>query len=419
MPGSFRHFDALIADRIGLDFPERDIRVLDVGAGSGKFRDILHDYPHVDAVEVHEPYIERYQLRERYRQVFACDLREGPGTIATYDLVIFGDVIEHLTVEDAQAVLARTIDTAVLVTVPYLYEQGAHDGVTWEIHHQADLTHEVFMERYPGFDCLVRDEQYGVYVRNRDIQDGGHHRWSLDEVAERPYVLIATRTADFRCYTHLTVGLWETQRYHMQHGLAPLALMFQNGARAELSMNRIIAQFLDWPPDDPFGQPTHILSVDSDQGFKADALGRLLEHRAQVVGVPIRKKVQEVYWSLSGLPDSETTLWNGRLLEAGGIGFGFTLIARPALERLVLAHPELAMVGEGEQYHALCRTTDLSEDLEFCRSWRQLGGRVWADPTIEICHVGSTEFTGRMVDHMELQPQFVGAEETEKKERVA
>jgi hypothetical protein len=37
---------------------------------------------------------------------------------------------------------------------------------------------------------------------------------------------------------------------------------------------------------------------------------------------------------------------------------------------------------------------ELSEDYGFCHRWRQLGGQVWADPTIRLGHVGSFNFAG-------------------------
>jgi len=40
------------------------------------------------------------------------------------------------------------------------------------------------------------------------------------------------------------------------------------------------------------------------------------------------------------------------------------------------------------------------EDWNFCRRWRELGGAVWLDPTIELQHHGATVFAGRLADHV-------------------
>lgn len=128
--------------------------ILDVGACDGKWRNNLTEYENVDAVEIFQPNIERIQ--GMYREVFNADivgLEYGE-----YDLIIFGDIIEHLTVEDAQKVLeyAKTKAKHILVSVPYQYRQDAIDGNPHEVHKQWDLTPELFNERYPGFTVLIQ-----------------------------------------------------------------------------------------------------------------------------------------------------------------------------------------------------------------------------------------------------------------------
>ena len=43
-----------------------------------------------------------------------------------------------------------------IIGVPFLYPQDELYGNPWERHIQADLTEELFNERYPGFKMLVR-----------------------------------------------------------------------------------------------------------------------------------------------------------------------------------------------------------------------------------------------------------------------
>ena len=38
----------------------------------------------------------------------------------------------------------------------------------------------------------------------------------------------------------------------------------------------------------------------------------------------------------------------------------------------------------------------LTEDWSFCRRWRELGGKIWADKTIGLTHVGYFRFTPNM-----------------------
>jgi hypothetical protein len=139
----------------------------------------------MDCVEVYAPYVETFQLRQLYKHVFIKNVTDFGFT--GYDLAILGDVLEHLTQEEAETILTMlaTKDLSVIVQVPYMLPQGPGDGGKnlHDAHQQADLTHEVFMERYGkfGLSLLVKDGLLGVYVRHgpkendREVTAGTHH----------------------------------------------------------------------------------------------------------------------------------------------------------------------------------------------------------------------------------------------------
>ena len=127
---------------------------LDVGACDGKWADWINGYLTLDAIEIFEPYVEKYNLLKKYREVFVSDIVNFE--YEHYDLVIFGDVLEHLTVENAQKVInyAKKHATHIIVVVPYYYKQEPYDDNEYERHIQDDLNEEIFDERYPGFEIL-------------------------------------------------------------------------------------------------------------------------------------------------------------------------------------------------------------------------------------------------------------------------
>ena len=133
-------------------FP-RDATILDVGACDGKWMKLLPEYPNMDAVEAFEPNLKNLQ---GYRDVYHSDIRDFG--YEWYDLVIFGDIVEHLSVEAAKNELEYARDRCrdMIVAVPFLYKQGAIYGNPYEVHIQDDLTPENFSERYPGFEVLLR-----------------------------------------------------------------------------------------------------------------------------------------------------------------------------------------------------------------------------------------------------------------------
>lgn len=139
------------------NFSPDKTRILDVGAGDGKWRHLLPEYE-MDAVEIFPPNAER--ISHLYGKVYVTSITKL--NYRPYDLIIFGDVIEHLAVDDAQMVLRTAWKkcTDMIVAVPFLYPQGELYGNPWERHIQDDLTPELFAERYPGFEVLV-DTRWG------------------------------------------------------------------------------------------------------------------------------------------------------------------------------------------------------------------------------------------------------------------
>lgn len=136
---------------------------LDVGACDGKWHSLLGDHFTMDAVEIYQPNITKHKLKRKYRQVFnldICDLE-----YRWYDLIIFGDVIEHLSVPDAQMVLRYAYPRCrdMIIAVPYLWSQDEIYGNQWEKHIQNDLTDEVFSIRYPWFERIIGFNDYGYY----------------------------------------------------------------------------------------------------------------------------------------------------------------------------------------------------------------------------------------------------------------
>jgi hypothetical protein len=158
--------DVLNADVYALVKGHKHDRVLDIGAGAGKWGHLLGTLvPHIDAVEVYRPYIQHYKLWETYMNVFYTPAADC--NVNGYDLCIMGDVLEHMTVEAAQLFLSRleAAHVAVVVMVPFLYEQGECFGNDYERHLQPDLTHDLFMERYPGFEAVKVSDKFGLYFR--------------------------------------------------------------------------------------------------------------------------------------------------------------------------------------------------------------------------------------------------------------
>ena len=147
------YFDNDIMKYCNDNFSQFD-RVLDIGAGDGKWGLKLGSYFHnVDAVEIFEPYIERYNLKEIYNEVHVMSFLDYEFEAGKYDIIVMGDVFEHVEKEKAYEWLNKVKDKVreLIIVVPFNYPQewdGVYENV-YGHHHQPDLTPKVMLERYP------------------------------------------------------------------------------------------------------------------------------------------------------------------------------------------------------------------------------------------------------------------------------
>lgn len=130
--------------------------VLDVGAGAGNWYDALRHAGfagQVHAVEVWAPYVTEYELPDRYDRVWTDDIRLwGKARFAWYDVVIFGDVLEHMSKDEAVEVWHRAgMAPHATIAIPIVhYCQGHLNGNPYEEHIKADWSHDEVLGAFPG-----------------------------------------------------------------------------------------------------------------------------------------------------------------------------------------------------------------------------------------------------------------------------
>lgn len=164
MPYSYREFKQEIKHHI-VDVIPKTSKILDVGPGCGTYSDLLRDLGFkIDCLEIWEPYIHQFNLSEKYENVILGNIIDFDFT--GYDYIIMGDILEHLTVVDAQEIIRKieVNNIKALVAVPYEYEQGEWDGNIYETHLQPELTPELMNSQYPTLKLFVGDDKYGYYI---------------------------------------------------------------------------------------------------------------------------------------------------------------------------------------------------------------------------------------------------------------
>lgn len=166
MPTSLAEGKGLIRDYLRACYPKGG-RVLDVGPGCGTYSDILKPEGFVlDAIEIFEPYVERFSLRSKYVNVMVGDVLAWLWcSLPKYDVILFGDILEHLHASDGVRVVDRAagLSKRQIYSLPYCYSQGPIDDNAAETHLQPDLSPEVISLRYPRLRALYEGKALGVY----------------------------------------------------------------------------------------------------------------------------------------------------------------------------------------------------------------------------------------------------------------
>jgi hypothetical protein len=121
--------------------------ILDIGVGFGRwgilFREFLEIWENsrydgnweriIDGVEIHKNYIKDYH-KYFYSNIYIADAKEFlETTLNTYDLINFGDVLEHFNKSDGEKLLSLSIEKAkyVLINIPigkHWQQQGTDEN---------------------------------------------------------------------------------------------------------------------------------------------------------------------------------------------------------------------------------------------------------------------------------------------------
>ena len=193
MPESYDHYKQDVKTYLQKHVPIEH-KILDVGPGRGTYSELLRDFGYkMDCVEIWEPYIHKFDLKKKYDNVFLGNIVDFD--ISGYDFIILGDVLEHLTIQDATELISKIYESGkrCLVAVPYTMEQGEYYGNVYETHLQSDLTLDIMGERFPQLMMIYSNSEYGYFISyqkpkvERNYMNGLYYKGK--KVADRGFLL--------------------------------------------------------------------------------------------------------------------------------------------------------------------------------------------------------------------------------------
>lgn len=163
--------------------------------------------------------------------------------------------------------------------------------------------------------------------------------------------------------------------------------------------NYLASQFLEHPT---LKNCTDLVMVDADLGWDADEFIQICEDRVTDSGEPVEliggaypfkdeSGDMPLRWPPDGLME-ERGLW-----QVQAITPGFMRVTRRALEKIARDMPWLEYKDKPNAYGQrswmffdnLQRPSGVyDEGYVFCERWRQVGGKVWLHPDLNLTHIG-------------------------------
>lgn len=159
----------------------RHHKVLDLGVGAGTYSEryskglLTREKFHWTGVEIWAPYVQKFGLMQKYDALIIADaISFLQTTQEQYDIVFAGDLLEHMTKEQAVKLVEQALQhsSALIVCIPIIhYPQGEYEGNPYEAHVKDDWSVEEFLSTFG--DLVVsygRENEIGTFVLSSACQ---------------------------------------------------------------------------------------------------------------------------------------------------------------------------------------------------------------------------------------------------------
>lgn len=159
--------------------------------------------------------------------------------------------------------------------------------------------------------------------------------------------------------------------------------------------NRILQMFMD-------SDCTHLLCIDGDLGWPAQAVLALLQHDVEFVGGVYPSRGGDNSFTFRPKNKEDGSLLKNEKNNLIGMEYipaGFMLLKRSVIEKMQAKFPELYFEPKAESLKYAkgfcffnCEVWNgefWGEDYTFCRKAREAGVDIWVDPFIEFDHAGT------------------------------
>lgn len=158
-------------------FMENQIRniepktAVDVGAGNGNIGKMIKGIDencHIIGVEIFGPYIEQFKIYEIYDRIIIDDIKNVINTLSG-DLIIFGDVLEHMNKEEAMNIISVAVKNFkhIIINAPcgFMSQEEVNEN-KYEIHKCG-----LYAKDFDSFDVResnVLGEMFNILIKGEN-----------------------------------------------------------------------------------------------------------------------------------------------------------------------------------------------------------------------------------------------------------
>jgi hypothetical protein len=218
-------------------------------------------------------------------------------------------------------------------------------------------------------------------------------------------LFIGTALYDNRVPVEYLHGLMQTANVLNSHGLV-MEYAFERGTYIAINREKLVRRFMNtdcqfflFIDADSVFTPQDVLGLLSSLSLTVNVVSGLYSYRAKT-----DKIVKHCFRDLNAEP-IDLSEEAPELQECSFVPTGMLMIQRNVFEQLYAKHEFIFDQGfKGTDYNKALWNNDgdeimrrfEGEDINFCRIWREMGGKVFANTSVKIGHLG--EYVYRVTD---------------------
>lgn len=206
-------------------------------------------------------------------------------------------------------------------------------------------------------------------------------------------VFIGTVSSSATVSVYYLTSIFKSQKLLKENGIDCYLDLIIDEPLIQLARNKLLSLFIESDCDE-------LVFIDSDQAWDAEDLLKLINIDKDFVGAPVILKSSNSY------NVSFENLSNEDLIKVDSVGTGFLKISKKVAKSVSDISEEYKDGDSSNRMAFEVKVVDgniISEDFMFCKKWKDLGGEIFIDPSIDPYHIGNASFRGDFKQYINYQ----------------